>query len=99
MVIIHMKQGRKDIRNYRTISLLSLMYTRILKQQQQQNKKRMDRFLMKTNQEHRLILEKINHLQTINQLIETCTENKRFLCIGYIEYEKAFDPIEHEVRH
>ena len=38
----------------------------------------------------------VDHLQTINQLIEKCNEFKRPLCIGYIDYEKAFDSIEHK---
>ena len=38
----------------------------------------------------------VYHLQTINQLIEICNEFKRSLCIGYVDYEKAFDSTEHE---
>ena len=38
----------------------------------------------------------LHHLQTINQLIEKCHELKRPLCVGYIDYEKAFDSTEHE---
>ena len=38
----------------------------------------------------------LDHLQTINKLIEKCHEFKRPLCVGYIDYEKAFDSIEHE---
>ena len=38
----------------------------------------------------------VDHLQTINQLIENCNEFKRPLCIRYIDYERAFDSIEHE---
>ena len=38
----------------------------------------------------------VNHLQTIYQLIGKCNETKRPLCIGYIDYEKAFDSIDNE---
>ena len=38
----------------------------------------------------------VDHLQTTNQLIEKCNEFKRLLCIGYIDFQKAFDSIEHE---
>ena len=38
----------------------------------------------------------VDHLQTINQLIEKCNGFNRPLCIGYIDYEKAFDSIEHK---
>ena len=54
---------------------------------------------MKTNQENRLVSEgysTADHLQTINQLTEKCNELKRPLCIGHIDYEKAFDSVEHE---
>ena len=38
----------------------------------------------------------VDHLQTINQLIEICDEFKRPLCIRYIDYEKAFDSTKHD---
>ena len=38
----------------------------------------------------------VDHLQTINRLTEKCNEFKRPLCIGYTDYEKAFDSMEHE---
>ena len=36
----------------------------------------------------------VDHLQTINQQIEKSNEFDRPLCIGYIDYEKAFDSIQ-----
>ena len=39
---------------------------------------------------------KADHLQQIGQLIEKCNEFKRLLCVGCIDYEKAFDSIENE---
>ena len=46
---------------------------------------------MKTNQENRMVSEKVI------QLTEKCHEFIRPLSIGYIDYEKAFNSIEHEV--
>ena len=37
----------------------------------------------------------VDHLQTINQLTEKCNDFNRPLYIGYIDYEKPFDSIEH----
>ena len=56
---------------------------------------------MKTNQENMLHgfrkeYSTVDHLQTITQLIEKCNELKRPLCIGYNDYEKAFDSIKRE---
>ncbi|GFO49158.1 endonuclease-reverse transcriptase [Plakobranchus ocellatus] len=54
---------------------------------------------MKTNQESRLVLKKnfstTDHLQASNQLIEKCNEYNLLLCLGFIDYEKAFDSVEH----
>ena len=38
-----------------------------------------------------------DHLQSINQIIEKCNEFNLPLCIAYIDYEKAFDSVEHDV--
>ncbi|GFN80636.1 retrovirus-related pol polyprotein from type-1 retrotransposable element r2 [Plakobranchus ocellatus] len=54
---------------------------------------------MKTKQESRQVLEKnfftTDHLQALNQLIEKCNEYNLPLCLGFIDYEKAFDSVEH----
>ncbi|GFN98158.1 endonuclease-reverse transcriptase [Plakobranchus ocellatus] len=36
-----------------------------------------------------------DHLQALNQLIEKCNEYNLPLCLGFIDYEKAFDPVDH----
>merc|ERR1712228_745443 len=38
-----------------------------------------------------------DHLQSINQVIEKCNEFSLPLCIAYIDYEKAFDSVEHAI--
>ena len=104
------KGDMRDIKNYRPISLLSHMYklfTRILQE-------RMERVLDQNQPRQQAGFRKgystVDHLQTINQLIEKWNEFNRPqsadrkkkwnefnrpLCIGYIDYEKAFDSIEH----
>ena len=87
----------RGITNYRPISLLSHMYklfTRILPQ-------RMEKVLDENQPREQAGFRKkgystVDYLQTINQLTEKCNEFKRPLCIGHIDYEKAFDSIEHE---
>merc|ERR1711989_16583 len=37
----------------------------------------------------------IDHLHTINQLIEKTLEYNKPLCLAFVDYEKAFDSIEH----
>ena len=36
-----------------------------------------------------------DHLQALNQIIEKSNEYNLPLCIGFIDYEKAFDTVEH----
>ena len=38
-----------------------------------------------------------DHLHTINQIIEKSNKFNLPLCIAYIDYEKAFDSVEHNV--
>ena len=37
----------------------------------------------------------MDHLHTINQILETAEEYKIPICMAFIDYEKAFDSIEH----
>ena len=95
MVILHKKGDRRDIKNYRPISLLSHMYklfTRVLQ-------KRMENILDANQPREQAGFRKgystTDHLQSINQIIEKCNEFHLPLCIAYIDYEKAFDSVEH----
>ena len=90
------KRDMRDIKNYRPISLLSHIYklfTQILQ-------KRVERVLDENQPREQAGFRKgystVDHLQTINQLIEKCNEFNRPLCIGNFDYEKAFNSIEHK---
>ena len=37
----------------------------------------------------------MDHLHTINQILETAEEYKIPICMAFIDYEKAFDSIKH----
>ncbi|GFR88584.1 endonuclease-reverse transcriptase [Elysia marginata] len=55
-------------------------------------------FSTKTNQENKLDLEKDiqqHTTYTLNQVIEKSNEYNLPLCVGFIDYEKAFDSVEH----
>ena len=96
MIILLKKEDTRDIKIYRPISLLSHMYKLFTRTLQ----KRMERVLDENQPREQAGFRKgystVDHLQTINQLIEKCKEFNRPLCIGYIDYEKAFDSIEHK---
>ena len=97
VIILHKKGDMRDIKNYRPISLLSHMYklfTRVLQ-------KRME-IILDANQPReqagfRKGFATTDHLHSINQVIEKSNEFNLPLCIAYIDYEKAFDSVEHDV--
>ena len=97
MTILHKNGDEGDIKTYRHIGLLSHKYklfTRILQ-------KEWRRFWTENQPREQTGFRKgyltIDHLQTINKLIEKYNEFKRPLWIGYIDHEKAFYSLEHEV--
>ena len=69
------------------------LFTRILQKRMEEV---LDENLTREQAGFRKGYSTIDHLQTINQLREKSNAFKRRLCIGYVDYEKAFDSIEHE---
>ncbi|XP_072048312.1 uncharacterized protein [Amphiura filiformis] len=96
-VILLYKKGEKtDIKTYRPISLLSHVYkifTRII---QNRIKGVLDENQPREQAGFRIGYSTVDHLHAINQLIEKANEYNLKLCIGYIDYEKAFDSVEHK---
>ena len=95
IVILFKKGDPKDIKNYRPISLLSHSYkifTRLLQS-------RIERTLDENQPRERTGFRKgystTDHLQALNQTIEMSNEYNLPLCIGFIDYAKAFDTVEH----
>ena len=100
MIIVHMKGDTKNKK--KNITGLSVYFPTCTNCSHgyQKKKKKMETVLDENQPREQAGIGKgyltVDHLQTINQLIEKCNEFKRALCIGYIDCEKAFDSIEHE---
>ncbi|GFO25935.1 reverse transcriptase [Plakobranchus ocellatus] len=95
IIIIYKKGDPGDIKNYRTISLLSHSYklfTRLLQ-------KRMERILDENQSRDQAGFRKgystTDHIYILNQVIEKSNEYNLPLCAGFIDYEKAFNSVEH----
>ncbi|XP_072016971.1 uncharacterized protein [Amphiura filiformis] len=69
------------------------MFTKIL---QNRLKKELDEHQPREQAGFREGFSTMDHLLTINQLIEKSNEYQLDLCIGFIDYEKAFDSVEHQ---
>ena len=69
------------------------LFTRVLQ-------KRMERDLDKNQPREQAGFRKgystTDHLQAVNEIIEKSNEFSKQLCIAFIDYEKAFDSVEHE---
>ncbi|XP_072028100.1 uncharacterized protein [Amphiura filiformis] len=94
MIILHKKGDKRDLKNYRPISLLSnlyKLYTRLLTNRLE--------IILDGNQPReqagfRKGFSTMDHIHTINQLKEKCQEYNIPLCVAFIDYEKAFDSVE-----
>ncbi len=95
IIILHKKGDKADIKNYRPISLLSHAYkifTRII---QNRLKQILDENQPREQAGFRQGFSTTDHLHSLNQLIEKSNEYQLHLCVGFIDYEKAFDSVEH----
>ena len=94
-MILFKKGDLKDTKNYRPINLLSHSYkifTRLLQT-------RIERTLDENQPREQAGFLKgcstTDRLQVLNQIIEKSNECNLTLCIGFIDYEKVFDTVEH----
>jgi len=95
IVLLHKKGDIKDINNYRPISLTShtsKLFSKVLLN-------RIERTLDENQGREQAGFRKgystTDHLHVINQLVEKCSEFSISLCLAFVDYEKAFDSVEH----
>ena len=95
MIILHKKGERRNIKNYRPVSLLSHTYKLFTRATQNRMEKVLDENQPPEQAGFRKKYSTVDHLQALNQVIEKSEEYQLPLVIGFIDYEKAFDSIEH----
>lgn len=95
IVLLHKKGDITDINNYRPISLLShtgKLFSKIILN-------RMEATLNYNQAREQAGFRKgystMDHLQVLTQLIEKTNEYEVPMCLAFIDYEKAFDSVEH----
>ena len=96
VIILFKKGDTKDIKNYRPISLLPHMYkvfTRIILARMQRE---LDENQPREQAGFRAGFRTSDHLHTLSQIIEKAKEYRFNICLGFVDYEKAFDSLEHQ---
>ena len=101
VVPVHEKDSKIDFSNYRPISLLSnldkilekIMYTRIFKFFSNNNLFYPLQFGFRQNYSttHALI--------SLTETIRKCLDERKFACGIFVDLEKAFDTVEHDIKH
>ena len=96
VVLIHKKGNTSDIKNYRPISLLPIMYKVFSNILLQRMIRTLDFHQPREQAGFRAGYSTIDHLQVVNQLQEKANEYNMPLCFAFVDYEKPFDSIEFE---
>lgn len=95
VVLFHKKGDNTLLKNYRPISLLSQVYkvfSRVITTRLYQ---RLDEYQPREQAGFRKGFGTIDHIFTLRQLIQKTEEYNRPLYLAYVDYEKAFDSVEH----
>ena len=95
IILLHKKGNRDDLNNYRPISLMPNMYKLFTKILTNRITKIMDENQPPEQAGFRKQYSTIDHLHTINQVIEKTQEFNLSTFIAFIDYKKAFDSVEH----
>ena len=95
-IVILLKKGDPlDIKNYRLISLLSHSYKIFTRFLQTRIERTLDENQPREQADFRMCYSTADHLQALNQIMEKSNEYNLPPCIGFIDYEKAFDKVKH----
>ena len=94
IILLHKKGPREDVNNYRPITLMSNIYKTFSSVITKRITSVLDESQPCEQAGFRTGFSTIDHLQTLNQLIEKTQEFNRNLYLVFIDFAKAFDSVE-----
>lgn len=95
IILLHKKGTKDDMNNYRPISLMSNLYKLFSKVLTRRLTKVLDENQPTEQAGFRSGFSTTDHLQAINQIIEKTVEYHHTLYLAFVDYNKAFDSVEH----
>ena len=95
VTLIFKKGDKAKLSNYRPISILDHTYKLFTKLVTIRLTQRLDHSQPVEQAGFRTDFSTIDHIFTVRQLTEKCIEYNRPLCMVFIDFEKAFDSLEH----
>lgn len=95
MILIHKKGDIAQLQNYRPISLLSQIYKLFMRIITKRLTAKLDFYQPREQAGFRAGYGVNDHLHTIKILIEKCVEYNKPLVLIFVDYEKAFDTVDH----
>ena len=93
IILLHKKGDKRNISNYRPISLLNNIYKLFTKIITNRITRTLDENQPREQAGFKRGFSTIDHLHAVNQLIEKCAEYKIPLVVGLVDYNKAFDSV------
>ncbi|EYC25050.1 hypothetical protein Y032_0012g1670 [Ancylostoma ceylanicum] len=93
-ILLHKKGDPSELKNYRPISLLSVLCKLLTKVINRRVENTLDSEQPREQAGFRRNYSTIDHLHAVNELIERCSEYQIPLFLAFVDYEKAFDTVE-----
>ncbi|XP_048002484.1 uncharacterized protein LOC125239065 [Leguminivora glycinivorella] len=95
--LFHKKGAKTSLKNYRPIALLSQVYKVFSRIITSRISRRLDEYQPKEQAGFRSGYSTVDHIFTVRQVIQKSLEYKLPLHLAFVDYEKAFDTVEHWV--